>query len=201
MSRISVSRYYATTLGSIYKWPPKSFPTPFEIFKLPITATEEEIKRRYYELVKIYHPDRSGDDSPEALEKFRKVVKAYEILSNKNQKEMYLRYGFGWDTTNSFKYKPRASYNYTNSNNWYDNEEFYKGPFSTTERYMSNPYFAALVITLAIFGAGIQALRLDSSINLIKTAEQRHNALAAHNLAKARHNRRIYGKRRKAELK
>src|SRR5581483_5688862 len=89
-------RYYVTNSDELRDWKLMQSPTPFDIFALPKTASEEEIKSRYYELVKIHHPDKSGDKSPIALERFRKVVKAYEILNDRHKKEMYLRFGVGW---------------------------------------------------------------------------------------------------------
>nr|CAG8461336.1 2176_t:CDS:2 [Entrophospora candida] len=43
--------------------------TPFEIFNLPKNANDAEIKKRYFELVKKYHPDSSKDNSTESLDK------------------------------------------------------------------------------------------------------------------------------------
>jgi len=50
-------------------------------------ATQEEIKRAYYRLVKIYHPDVSAD--PEARRKFEEIRKAYEVLSDPEKRAKY----------------------------------------------------------------------------------------------------------------
>src|ERR1043165_9161871 len=67
-------RYYVTTNNELRDWTAIPSPTPFDNFALPKNASEEEIKSRYYELVKIHHPDISGDKSQVALERFRKLV-------------------------------------------------------------------------------------------------------------------------------
>lgn len=50
-------------------------------------ATQEEIKRAYYRLVRIYHPDVSAD--PEARRKFEEIRKAYEVLSDPEKRAKY----------------------------------------------------------------------------------------------------------------
>jgi len=212
--RNSINRHYATTNDVPRDWTTIPSPTPFDIFSLPKTASEEEIRSRYYDLVKIYHPDKCGDNSPIALERFRKVVKAHEILNNRHKKEMYLRFGVGWDSpvatnttaSSSMSYGSRFtkgskySSNYSYYQGWEADNDIYKGEFSTTERFMSNPYFAAFVITAAIFGAAIQYMRIENSIGWIRAAEERHHLKATHYLAAARREGQLYGKRKQAEM-
>lgn len=45
-------------------------------------STFEEIKARYKELIKKYHPDKSGSDSSD---KFMRIQKAYEKIKNKRK--------------------------------------------------------------------------------------------------------------------
>lgn len=54
-------------------------------------ASEEAIKKAYRILAKKYHPDLSTD--PSAPEKFMKVQKAYDVLSDKAKKLLYDREG------------------------------------------------------------------------------------------------------------
>jgi len=46
-----------TAGGAYYPYPTHPNPTPHQIFHLPTNASQDAIKSRYYELVKIYHPD------------------------------------------------------------------------------------------------------------------------------------------------
>jgi molecular chaperone DnaJ len=68
---------------------------PFRVFGLAQTATKAEIKTRYFELAKSYHPDSSS--LPDAAEKFQKVQNAYRKLTD--NREAYVtehkRYNYG----------------------------------------------------------------------------------------------------------
>lgn len=57
----------------------------YEILGVPENADEETIKRAFRELAKKYHPDRPGGDA----EKFKKIVEAYRVLSDKNLRREY----------------------------------------------------------------------------------------------------------------
>jgi hypothetical protein len=50
-----------------------------EMLNLEATATLQEIKARYKELVKRFHPDANGGDRG-AEERLKKVIKAYSVL-------------------------------------------------------------------------------------------------------------------------
>jgi curved DNA-binding protein CbpA len=52
-----------------------------QALNLPDTATKEEIKSRYKELVKEHHPDANGGDSRSA-DKLREVIQAYNLLKS-----------------------------------------------------------------------------------------------------------------------
>ena len=51
----------------------------FDTLELSAGATQDEIKRRYKELVKKHHPDANGGDRG-SEERFRAVVQAYQLL-------------------------------------------------------------------------------------------------------------------------
>ncbi|MBA2307698.1 J domain-containing protein [Candidatus Dependentiae bacterium] len=53
------------------------------------TATTPEIKAAYRKLALRYHPDRNPHDVHEAEEKFKKLVAAYELLSNSEKRRVY----------------------------------------------------------------------------------------------------------------
>src|SRR5271157_2263992 len=55
-------------------------------------ATDEEIKKNYRKLAMQYHPDRNPGDK-EAEEKFKEAAEAYEVLSDKEKRDIYDRYG------------------------------------------------------------------------------------------------------------
>ena len=48
------------------------------VLGLPPDATHQQIKRRYRELAKKYHPDRGGDQK-----EMRRIIAAYQLLMKK----------------------------------------------------------------------------------------------------------------------
>lgn len=55
----------------------------YDILDVPLTATPEEIKAQYRQLVRIYHPDRfrDRDDKVYAEEKLKEINIAFQVLS------------------------------------------------------------------------------------------------------------------------
>ncbi len=60
------------------------------------TATEKEIKSSYRKLARKYHPDVNPGDSS-AEEKFKEISEAYDVLSDKEKRAKYDRYGQYWE--------------------------------------------------------------------------------------------------------
>src|ERR671928_521111 len=63
----------------------------YEVLGLPRTADDGEIKRAFRRLARELHPDVS--DAPDAQDRFREVVEAYEVLSKRETRELYDRFG------------------------------------------------------------------------------------------------------------
>jgi len=66
-----------------------SLPNYYEILGIPRDSAQSEIKKRYRQLAKELHPDKSkNDDSDKMVE----INKAYEVLSDKDRRERYDKY-------------------------------------------------------------------------------------------------------------
>src|SRR3954462_11153128 len=63
----------------------------YELRGVSRTADEAEIKKAFRRLARTLHPDVSQE--PDAQERFREVVEAYEVLSKGETRELYDRYG------------------------------------------------------------------------------------------------------------
>ncbi len=60
----------------------------YDVLGVDEDASKKEIKKAYRELARKHHPDRNPDD-PNAEEKFKKVQKAYSILSDEEKRQKY----------------------------------------------------------------------------------------------------------------
>ena len=63
----------------------------YKILGVPRAASENEIKKAYKKMALKYHPDKNT--SPGAEEKFKDIAEAYEVLSNKEKREIFDKYG------------------------------------------------------------------------------------------------------------
>jgi molecular chaperone DnaJ len=74
-------------------------------------ATEKEVKQAYRKLARQYHPDvNPGDKSAEA--KFKEINEAYEILSDKDKRRKYDKYGDKWQYADQFAEAERQQAQY-----------------------------------------------------------------------------------------
>jgi len=76
----------------------------YQILGVPENADEETIKKAFRELAKKYHPDRGGD-----AEKFKKIVEAYRVLSDKKLRAEYDQKR-KWQTTFTFDFNDLNEY-------------------------------------------------------------------------------------------
>ncbi|KAJ7594789.1 hypothetical protein C8J56DRAFT_927683 [Mycena floridula] len=65
-----------------FPFPQNPKPTPHQIFHLPPNAAPDAVKDRYYELVRIYHPDRRNPSTPAEIahSQFQSISAAYNLL-------------------------------------------------------------------------------------------------------------------------
>jgi DnaJ-class molecular chaperone with C-terminal Zn finger domain len=60
----------------------------YKILGVSPNASPEEIREAYYRLAHKYHPDKGGDP-----EKFKEINEAYQVLSDKEKRAQYDKYG------------------------------------------------------------------------------------------------------------
>jgi molecular chaperone DnaJ len=61
----------------------------YSILGVSKTASEEEVKKAYRKLAHQHHPDKAGGNEA----KFKEINEAYQILSDKNKRAQYDRFG------------------------------------------------------------------------------------------------------------
>ncbi|BFZ58911.1 hypothetical protein PYCC9005_005979 [Savitreella phatthalungensis] len=94
--RAASSSSTSSSAASAFTFPPQTYPSPYEIFHLDRSCSTSDVKRRYYELVKQFHPDRLPGCSEADNERFRKIVAANDLLTNVSRRASFDKYGMGW---------------------------------------------------------------------------------------------------------
>ncbi|MBD3183706.1 DnaJ domain-containing protein [Candidatus Poribacteria bacterium] len=64
-------------------------PNYYATLNIDDNATDKEIKKAYWRLAMKYHPDKNPGKEKKSAVKFRKILKAYEVLSNQESRERY----------------------------------------------------------------------------------------------------------------
>ena len=95
---------------------------PYEILCIPRTATLDEIRQAFRKLAKKLHPDRNPDDAA-AIERFKDVNVAYEILTDPEKRAMHERGGGGWRADGS------------GGPPWADREDIFDASFGSGDRF------------------------------------------------------------------
>lgn len=75
----------------------------YTVLGLPTSASKDEIRRKYRQLVLIWHPDKNS--SPGAAEKFMQINEAYEILIGERSAP---RRSFNVTSTSKAKQQPQS---------------------------------------------------------------------------------------------
>jgi curved DNA-binding protein CbpA len=82
---------------------------PYEVLRVWPTATQDEIRAAFRNLVKLYHPDINPGDS-EAQEVFKRISIAYRILGDADKRARYDRGEIGGDGEASPEYEAKQHF-------------------------------------------------------------------------------------------
>lgn len=168
-------------------WPdtPKGHicPTPYQIFDLHRNAPYT--KERFYQLVKLYHPDRNGHAQDlitchkTKLERYRLIVAAHDILSDPVKRSAYDRWGAGWagraevpSASAAHSHQPGPFSGWRDQSDphiwqnatwedwerWRDRNDPHKQPGPV---FMSNAYFLSVILVCAAVGSSWNYNRAD----------------------------------------
>lgn len=174
---------------SAYPWPKARHPSPYEIFHLDENAPQSVIKARYYELVKLYHPDKERHAPSDITNaRFHEILKAHAILTDPRARSAYDRFGVGWsgplkearrDGSRFDRFSARQSHSTT----W---DGFYTGNKRDEVLYTSNANFIGFIVFLSAVGAIVQAMRLSRASSEINERADKAHFNTARDLAESR---------------
>ncbi|KAK3187514.1 J domain-containing protein 1 [Lecanicillium sp. MT-2017a] len=191
-------RAYATTSDASAKpppWPKSPAPTPYEIFGIDRGSPYN--KRRFHELVKLYHPDtQPSRGSPAAslppttrTDRYRLVVAANDLLSDPTKRRLYDHHGVGWDhgrgpgfedmrtRDREWRHRPGSAARNATWEDWQRWHEEQRGHGGRPEPlFMSNGMFALLVVSMCMIGAMAQKNRAQSAGEQYVDWAERRNA-------------------------
>ncbi|KAH9905625.1 hypothetical protein F4778DRAFT_671525 [Xylariomycetidae sp. FL2044] len=178
-----------------HQWPASQHPTPYEIFDQQ--KHEPYSKAKFYQLVKIYHPDIHHATSGQVLShtvrlnRYRLVVTANEILSDPVKRRAYDQYGAGWGGKLSMENLYRTADkswrdvpgNPSMNATWEDWERWYgeRGGEKRKQQplYMSNELFVGVLCAFVLVGSLGQARRATAhTTNIMEMREQKHSAIS-----------------------
>ncbi|XP_074857702.1 dnaJ homolog subfamily B member 2-like [Carettochelys insculpta] len=65
----------------------------YEVLGVPRNASSDDIKKAYRKAALKWHPDKNPENKEHAEQKFKEIAEAYEVLSDKEKRDIYDRYG------------------------------------------------------------------------------------------------------------
>lgn len=85
----------------------------YKILEVSPEASEEEIKKSYRRLAHQFHPDKGGDEK-----KFKEINEAYQVLSDKQKRAQYDRFGTIGNNPNGFDFSgfDASGFDFSNMN-------------------------------------------------------------------------------------
>ncbi|MCS7310654.1 MAG: DnaJ domain-containing protein, partial [Armatimonadetes bacterium] len=150
----------------------------YEVLGVPPNATDEQIRRRFRELARQYHPDVNR--SPDAEQRFKEITEAYRVLSSPSLRADYdlmrrsaqqARTGTGGATTTP----PPRSRPYTHQNTHHHRATSSSSTYTSARRAEIE---AQQLLQSAMLAYARGNLREAASLAKQVLRLQRHNAQA-----------------------
>ncbi|MFZ5950663.1 MAG: DnaJ domain-containing protein, partial [Candidatus Rifleibacteriota bacterium] len=82
----------------------------YEVLGVPKNAEEAELKKAFRNLARQYHPDVNKNE--DAVEKFKEINEAYQILSDPQKRSAYDQFGHAGIDPNSFNYQDMGGFGF-----------------------------------------------------------------------------------------
>ncbi|TFK44264.1 hypothetical protein BDQ12DRAFT_717428 [Crucibulum laeve] len=167
-ARRQISTTTAGPSNAQFPYPPNRNPTPHQIFHLPRNATEGDIKARYYDLVRIYHPDKTDSTTPLdiAHARFQAITAAYDSLRGKTPLVMDGSPANGFATQDR-SYQTTAAFRAAQRRR----QELYTSG-AADERWKDKIILAGVIMTVVIVVAQTATTRRDAMAEIY--AKTRH---------------------------
>ncbi|CEJ82044.1 hypothetical protein VHEMI02136 [[Torrubiella] hemipterigena] len=171
------NRHHASIYRSIHSWPCVANPTPYQVLGLSRDAPYN--KKAFNSLVKLYHPDlhqnqqeseRDPSSTQIRLQRYYLVVAAHELLSCPAKRLQYDRHNIGWKypAMQSNSSSGRRTGRYQQASHEPPHDAYSpRGPQKPI--YMSNGFFAILVLSVVMANGVIQHERAKRSASKHKS--------------------------------
>lgn len=128
----------------------------YKILGLERDATQDEIKRTYRKLARMYHPDINKEAGAE--DRFKEVGEAYEVLKDPEKRAAYDQLGANWQSGQDFRPPP----------DWDAGFEFSGGGFTRGDSSAYSDFFENL------FGQGFDTGQFRSRRHFDSRGEDHH---------------------------
>ncbi|KAI0765611.1 hypothetical protein BD413DRAFT_574079 [Trametes elegans] len=191
----------ASTSTSSFPYPTHPRPTPHQIFHLQPGATQNQIKARYYELVRIYHPDAPfGRDLSPAIRRsrFQSITAAYDALRGKTSLAHWHQPVDPYRAELERRRRARAAYDASRRRSEHaQQEDQARAQAWAATTNQTWPDRIILFVGILALGAGLGPLMVWPSYS----ASHQAHLTAAQNLAQARKEAREFGEERRREIR
>ena len=137
---------------------------PYRVLGVPRNAKEEEIKKAYRKLSRVYHPDANlnNPNKDQAEEKFKQVQQAYHQIMRERER------GYGGDFSSSYDEEPFDRWSYSRSGG-YDGYDQSASGYGKREEDETEEDFIHLQAAMNYLRGG----RYKEALNVLETINKR----------------------------